>query len=328
MNQDNQFEEVEDRGSAEEEWEPKPRMVFDSLDNLFQYYRSYGNRMGFEVIIRSSRKGDDGEVTNATLACSCTRKSSSNTRNAFKLYPVTKIDCKAWVGAAVCGNRKWQICSVGLNHNHELSSPTKTRYFRSNRGIQPYVKRRLKVNDRVGIRPNKNFNSMLVEAGGPENLTFLQKDYRNYIEKVRRLRLGAGDAYAIQKYFLKMQKDNANFFYMMDLDEEGRLQNIIWVDARSRVAFKEFGDVVTFDTTYLTNKYDMPFAAFVGVDYHGHSILLGCGLISHEDTETFVWLFESWLACMWNCAPNAIITDQDKTMQNAIEIVFPGTWHR
>ncbi|XP_031287102.1 protein FAR-RED IMPAIRED RESPONSE 1-like [Pistacia vera] len=169
---------------------------------------------------------------------------------------------------------------------------------------------------------------MLVEAGGPENLTFLQKDCRNYIEKVRRMRLGAGDVYAIQKYFLKMQKDNANFFYMMDLDDEDRLQNVIWVDARSMAAFKEFGDVVTFDTTYLTNKYDMPFAAFVGVDHHGHSTLLGCGLISHEDTETFVWLFESWLACMWNCAPNAIITDQDKAMQNAIEIVFLGTRHR
>ena len=60
----------------------------------------------------------------------------------------------------------------------------------------------------------------------------------------------------------------------MDINEEGRLRNVFWADARSRAAYEEFGDVVTFDTTYLTNKYDMPFAPFVGVNHHGQSILL------------------------------------------------------
>ncbi|XP_031252418.1 protein FAR1-RELATED SEQUENCE 5-like [Pistacia vera] len=328
--EDNHFEEIEDTRSAKKEWEPKTGMVFDSFDNLVQFYRSYGNKMGFEVIIRSSKKGDDGEVKYATLTCSCTGKSSSNSRNAFKMHPMTKTDCKARIGASVRFDGKWQICSVVFNHNHELCSPDKTRYFKSNRIMHPSLKRKFEVNDRAKARtrPNKNFNSLLVEAAEAEDLPLVQKDCENYIEKVRRLRLGAGDASAIQKYFLKMQNENSNFFYIMDLDEEGLLKNVLWVDARSRVAFKEFGDVVTFDTTYLTNKYDMPFCAFVGVDHHGHSILFGCGLISNEDTETFVWLFQSWLACMLNCAPKAIITDQDKTMQNAIEIVFPGIRHR
>jgi hypothetical protein len=51
---------------------------------------------------------------------------------------------------------------------------------------------------------------------------------------------------------------------------------------------KEFGDVVTFDIAYLVNKYDMPFAPFVGVNHHGQRTLLGCGLISSEDIETFM----------------------------------------
>ncbi|XP_073153673.1 protein FAR-RED IMPAIRED RESPONSE 1-like [Henckelia pumila] len=81
------------------------------------------------------------------------------------------------------------------------------------------------------------------------------------------------------------------FFFSLDLDDDGRLKNVFCADNRSRKAYKEFGDVVTFDTTYLTNKYDMPFALFI-------------------DT------------------PQGIITDQDKAMQNAIEIVFPNTKHR
>ncbi|XP_028098978.1 protein FAR-RED IMPAIRED RESPONSE 1-like [Camellia sinensis] len=72
----------------------------------------------------------------------------------------------------------------------------------------------------------------------------------------------------------------------------------------------------------------MPFAPFVGVNHHGQSILLGCGLLSSEDTDTFVWLFKSWLNCMSDHPPKAIITNQCKAMQKAIEIVFPNTRHR
>ncbi|BBH00027.1 FAR1 Related Sequences transcription factor family [Prunus dulcis] len=172
------------------------------------------------------------------------------------------------------------------------------------------MKRKIEVNDRTGIKVNKNYTSMVVEAGGHENMAFMEKDCRNYINKVIRLQLGEGDATAIQKYFLKMQSQNANFFCAIDLDENGWLRNVFWVDSRSRTAYEEFGDAITFDTTYLTNKYDMPFAPFVGVNHHGHLILLGCGLISSEDTETFVWLFKVWLACMSGHAPCGIITDQ------------------
>ena len=43
---------------------------------------------------------------------------------------------------------------------------------------------------------------------------------------------------------------------------------------------KALGMFYVFYTTYLTNKYDMTFAPFVGVNHHDQSILLGCGLLS------------------------------------------------
>ena len=107
----------------------------------------------------------------------------------------------------------------------------------------------------------------------------------------------------MHRYFMRMRGDNADFFYAMDLNEKGRLRNVFWADARSRAACKEFGDVMTFYTTYLVNKYDMHFVPFVGMNHHGQSILLGCGLISHEDTESLSWLFKTWLECMWRVLP-------------------------
>ncbi|XP_042982391.1 protein FAR1-RELATED SEQUENCE 5-like isoform X1 [Carya illinoinensis] len=175
---------------------------------------------------------------------------------------------------------------------------------------------------------NKSFGSLVVGVGGFENLPFLEKDCRNYIDKARHLRLGAGGAGALREYFERMQYKNPGFFASMDLDDDGRLKNVFWADPRSRAAYDSFGDVVTFDTTYLTNRYGMPFAPFVGVNHHGQSTLLGAGLISTEDTATFVWLFKTWLQCMDGIAPRAIITDQDRAMKNAIAIVFPQSRHR
>jgi hypothetical protein len=86
--------------------------------------------------------------------------------------------------------------------------------------------------------------------------------------------------------------------------------------------------VITFNTTYLTNKYDMSFAHFIGINHHGESILLGCRLLSDEDTDSFIWVFRQWLQSMCGIAPKAIITDQCQAMRLAIEIVFPKTVHR
>ncbi|KAF2292177.1 hypothetical protein GH714_014948 [Hevea brasiliensis] len=43
-----------------------------------------------------------------------------------------------------------------------------------------------------------------------------------------------------------------------------RLSNVLCVHPRSRAAYEEFNDVVSFDTTYLVNRYKLPFATIVG----------------------------------------------------------------
>ncbi|XP_042979913.1 protein FAR-RED IMPAIRED RESPONSE 1-like [Carya illinoinensis] len=181
---------------------------------------------------------------------------------------------------------------------------------------------------RTGIRMNKNFQALVTEAGGFENSEFQEKDCRNYIDKAKYLRMGKGGGEALNDYFKRMKKMNDGFVSIMDVDDEFRVRNVFWANARSRAAYEVFGDVITFDTTYLTNRYEMPFALFVGVNHHGQSILLGAGLISSKDTSTFVWLFEAWLECMNGCKSQAIITDQDHAMKNVIGIVVLQTKHR
>ncbi|KAF5447732.1 hypothetical protein F2P56_033259 [Juglans regia] len=226
-----------------------------------------------------TERGEDESVRYVTLACARGGKARNRTLIVANSRPTGKTECKAKINA-LRQDGVLRLMIVHNIHNHDLS-PKKSRFFRCNREINDAVKRVLDTNDLVGIRTNKSYGSLVVGTGGLENLLFLEKDHR-----------GAG---ALRDYFLRMQYKNPGFFYMMDIDDEGRLKNVFWADPRSRASYQDFGGVVTFDTTYLTNRYEMPFAPFVGINYHGQSILLGAGLISSEDTETLVWLFEIWL---------------------------------
>ncbi|XP_047153908.1 protein FAR-RED IMPAIRED RESPONSE 1-like [Vigna umbellata] len=189
------------------------------------------------------------------------------------------------------------------------------------------AKHTLEINDNARVRNNKSFLSIVTNAGGFENMEFIEKDTRNYIGQHIRSLCKDGDGQTLLRNFSSMKDLNNEFFYDIALDEGNRICSVFWADAISRAACEEFGDVVSFDTTNLTNKYDMPFAPFVGVNHHGHSILLGCGLLSSEDTALFVWLFQCGLRCMRNKAPDGIITDQRRVLANAIEEVFPNTRH-
>ncbi|KAF5481731.1 hypothetical protein F2P56_002362 [Juglans regia] len=305
--------------------EPKSVMEFNSFEELLTYYKQYGKKCGFGVMIKRSEKVEDGTIRYVTLACARGGKARNRTLNVAKLRPTGKTECKSKINVLkVEGKVRLTICHN--IHNHGLN-PQKSRFFRCNREVSETVKRVLDTNDLAEIRMNKSFGSLVVGAGGFENLPFLENDCRNYMDKARHMRLGKGGAGALQDYFLRMQYKNPWFFALIDLDDEGRLKNVFWANPRSRATYQYFGDVVTFDTTYLTNRYGMPYAPFVGVNHHDQSILLGVGLISSEDTEIFVWLFQAWLKCMDGITPRAIITDHDKAMKNAIAIVFPESRH-
>ncbi|KAG2694522.1 hypothetical protein I3760_08G149300 [Carya illinoinensis] len=255
---------------------PTTGMKFLSDKEVLLYYKRYAKQEGFGVIIKRTKRDLDGNAKYVTIGCAC----------GGKPRPTTKTDCKAKVNARFV-NGEWVLTSVELLQNHSTVSPKKSRFFRSHRVLDEYSQRMLDLNDRVGIRMNKNFQALVTEAGGFENLEFQEKDCRNYIDKARYLRMGKGGGEALNDYFKRMRKMNDGFVSVMDVDDEFRVRNVFWADARNRAAYEVFGDVITFDTTYLTNRYGMPFAPFVGVNHHGQSILLGAALISSEDTDTF-----------------------------------------
>jgi hypothetical protein len=289
-------------------WAPEMDMCFSSMDDAKSFYAEYALRKGFGWRIRSSKKGPDGEICYIILACSREGSNVSKVPPTLKTLPTRVNHCPAKICIKMEKDGLWYFKKFNPDHSHEII-PTKARLFKASKK----TKRTIEIND---------------DAGEHENILLCGRGVENYVNQERRAIGKEGDSKAMMSYFCEMRERNSNFFYDIDLDDDFHVKNVFWADARSRAAYEYFGDVVTFDTTYLTNKYDMPFVVFVGVNHHGQSTLLGCGLLSGEDTESFVWLFKSWLRCMLGKAPIGIVTDQCKAMQSAIELVFPTTRHR
>ena len=88
-----------------------------------------------------------------------------------------------------------------------------------------------------------------------------------------------------------------------------------------------FGDVVSFDTTFQTNKFEMPFAPILGANHHKQTIIFGVALLFNETIESFVWLFETFITAMSDKHPKTIFTYQDAAMARAIAYVFRNISH-
>ncbi|XP_041020493.1 protein FAR1-RELATED SEQUENCE 8-like [Juglans microcarpa x Juglans regia] len=157
----------------------------------------------------------------------------------------------ARINATMNAEGGYTLSKVNLEHTH-ICSPRKARHMRCFKKVDARVAKRLEINDEAGIRMSKNFKAVVVEARG----TRMCHSGRRSVE----ITLTKHDNFASGLEVLKLY---------IDVDHEMRLKNVFWADARSRTAYKSFGDVITFDTTYLTNAYKMPFASFVGVNHHG-----------------------------------------------------------
>ena len=134
------------------------------------------------------------------------------------------------------------------------------------------------------------------------------------------------DAHSLINLFKKKQIEDPMFFYTVD--QENQMTNFFWRDGKSKTDFECFGDMVVFDTTYRTNKYNMICAPFVGVNKHWKNVLFGCAFLLDETTSSFIWLFKTFLEVMDGKRPKTIFTDRCQAMANAIEKVFLQSRHR
>ncbi|EPS62805.1 hypothetical protein M569_11983, partial [Genlisea aurea] len=315
------------------ELEPNVGMEFESEEAAKAFYNLYARRVGFSTRVSSSRRSRrDGAIIQRSFVCAKEgfrnlNEKRTKDREIKRPRTVTRVGCKASLSVKIQDSGKWMVSGFVKEHNHELVPPDQVHRLRSHRQISGPAKTLIDTLQAAGMGPRRIMSVLIKEYGGISKVGFTEVDCRNYMRNSKH-RSTEGDTQLLLDYLKQKQAQNPSFFYDVQWKEEQCTGNLFWADLKARADYNHFGDTVTFDTTYRSNRYRLPFAPFTGLNHHGQPVLFGCAFLLNESEASFVWLFRTWLAAMSDRAPLSITTEHDDVICSAVTQVFPSTRHR
>jgi hypothetical protein len=217
--------------------------------------------------------------------------------------------CPAMIHLHRTDDHGWYIHEFRKDHNHGLAmNQGEKMHWPSHRHIDPHTKdlvRNLRDNN-IGL--TKTFSVIGSLFGSMENIPFNKRSLRTLCARISRDH-SEDDVRKTYDFFSEMKMKDPNFRDSCLVDKEGTIRALMWTNGKNRMQYKQFGDAITFDTTYRTNQYDMPFGLFVGVNNHFQSIILGGVLMTNEKTETFEWVFKEFVSLMGGKPPGRLFLE-------------------
>ncbi|XP_057808511.1 protein FAR1-RELATED SEQUENCE 5-like [Salvia miltiorrhiza] len=307
----------------------------DTLDEVHVLYREYGRLKGFSV-----RKGTQSYFLHTKLVhvkfyhCSC--EGSPDNKCSKDRVPVCKRQsyrCHCNAKLRVCRedvDSPWKVTIFETKHSHKSLHPSESYLLRSARNMSQSKKMLLIALTSSGIGVSRAYRFLENEAGSRANIEFLPKDIYNELHKDRRkmMKVANGDANKLLEYFTAKGSSDPSFFWKVKVGDDGRLKNLLFRDTRCLIDYQYFGDVVSVDATYKTNKYDLICVPIIGINHHRTNVLFAMAFLSNENTESYEWLFSAFLESMYRKEPTIIFSDQDQALMNGLDNTFCQASHR
>ncbi|XP_073017871.1 protein FAR1-RELATED SEQUENCE 5-like [Primulina eburnea] len=254
--------------------------IVNSIEDAYLLYCQYAHDKGFSV-----RKGDQrcfartNEIQSKEFICSCEGlkdERSSSKRIPVYQKPVIRTQCKAKLKISREKGGEWRVIRFFQDHNHEMFAPDQTHLLRSARNISHAKKCTLEAMVNAEICVSNAVYFMENEASGPENLGFNRKDSYDHMSRMKKhTKVENGDATSLIQYFINKANKENYFYWNMQLDDDDRVMNFFFRDYRCSIDYEYFGDVLSIDTTYRTNKYYLICAPFVGINHRMQNVMFG-----------------------------------------------------
>ncbi|KAL8474982.1 hypothetical protein ACS0TY_031416 [Phlomoides rotata] len=311
--------------ASSEERVPKINMEFDTEDAAYNFYNEYAKEIGFSIRRHTVHTDINGRILDIVFCCERQGQRKIDKRDVIykSKRPITRTNSGAMMKINGTYGAKYKIVHFVVEHKgHNLVSPEKSHIIVTH--VQASQADDL---DCLGITPRASFALMSKQAGSREKVGFIFEDYKNYLHSKRTMQIKFGDTGGVLEYLQKRQLDDPKKNYVIQVDEDDLIANILWIDAQMKTDYACFGDVISFDTTHRKNK-GRPFSLFVGVNHHRQTTIFGAALLYDETASTFIWLFDTFAIAMSGKIPQTVLTDQDAAMAKALATQWLGAYHR
>jgi hypothetical protein len=290
--------------------------IYDSWEDAKMQYNRYAKKIGFSIKCSTSKVSKIDDQRDKQLFV-CNKSGKNEDINKLEAPPVRqrnrsitkKTECKARLRIKRRGT-KWYVTYFIEEHNHSLVKKfSLKKYLRSHKGIPKEEKDFVQLLHKVNLSAGRVMRIMGEVYGGLANVPYDSKDVSNFMAKIDEEHTHK-DMSLLLAHFARIKKEDPDFYFNIHTDHADKVDRIFWVDGPAIAAYKNYSDCLSFDSTYMTNMYNMPFAPFVGINRYCQTIQLGCGFLKNENIESFVWLFQEFLEAMGGLQPDNFITDQ------------------
>ncbi|KAL8128916.1 hypothetical protein V2J09_018071 [Rumex salicifolius] len=150
----------------------------------------------------------------------------------------------------------YKIVSLEERHTHELVAEKDIPFMRSMRKLNFGQKKFVMDCEKASIGPVRyRLFKEIVE--GYSQVGASAVDFKNYRRDMLAY-IGGSDTQMTINKFLKKKELSAAFFFEYDVDACDCLTRLFWADPMCRKNYSLFGDVVSFDATYRTNRSEYP----------------------------------------------------------------------
>ncbi|XP_031116646.1 protein FAR1-RELATED SEQUENCE 5-like [Ipomoea triloba] len=232
---------------------PHVGQQFDSLDSAFGFYKQYAGSVGFDCRQSTTRKGRDGGIVLKHVVCSREGFKHRHRSDAKRRRVSSRVRCKAKVVFKFIPKGCYSVHFFEERHTHSMCSSIAKQFLKVNRnldvGYQIFVASCVRAN----IGPTRSYRLFKEIVGDYSNVGATSVDFQNFKRDLMAYILN-GDAQLLIDTLFKRRELCEAFGFEYDVDEADQLSRVFLADAVSRKNFSLFGDVVSFDATYRTNR--------------------------------------------------------------------------
>ncbi|XP_021764720.1 protein FAR-RED IMPAIRED RESPONSE 1-like [Chenopodium quinoa] len=235
-----------------------------------------------EVKAQRSNVAKKGYVTN-------NKKPGKQVEGAcLKRKTVKRVGCPAKIKFRFCTGGKYMVYYFYEYHSHPFSTPITRQVTKHEVGLNFAHKKFIFDNSKLNIGVIIYYRIMKELCGGFQNVRGSKDDFKKISRDLKVYISNADGAMFVQNLEQKVKTSKGGYYFDYCVDGSRHLTRAFWADAIGRRDYQLFGDSLSFDFTYDTNKYSL---------------------------------------CMGR-EPSCVITDQDPAMGIAIEKVFTKNKHR
>jgi hypothetical protein len=164
---------------------------------------------------------------------------------------------------------------------------------------------------------NADLDRKAKAEGRETSVILIPQDIYNILERHRLSELNG--LTPLEWLFIQLSTDD---FYFRDLrDDQNRLQTLFIAPQEFNRFHHEFPDVIFLDSTYKTNRFNMPLLNICGSTNMNKTFTIAAAFLDRENEAQFIWVINTLTEMMTShgiALPKVIVTDRELALIKAI----------